>query len=227
MKTSEEMKQEMELQLHEQYAQNNNSYFSSIVVLITSLLAVLGVYGYVFVRTSDMFAETWSELYCSSTETYSLDALIYTALVATFVLVLCFHICAYQGTAQRKEQFIIDYIRRVNYSKKDFETDFAPFPKKYSPYGKKWNQFIQGLYWEVIKYIIIAEFVLCLSLIMHIWDRITFVCPASMMDLLRCFALIGVIVLIVFAIYVYFDQKDKYHKIEEYYKITYKTNHNF
>ena len=97
MKTLEEMKQEMELQLHEQYAQNNNSYFSSIVVLITSLLAVLGVYGYVFVRTSDMFAETWSELYCSSTETYCLDALIYTALVATFVLVLCFHICAYQG----------------------------------------------------------------------------------------------------------------------------------
>ena len=168
-KTNKEMQQELELQLHEQYAQNNNSYFSSIVVLISALLAVLGVYGYVFVRTTDTWATSWNDYYNSGE--YSLDALMCTGFVATFVLTLCFHICVYQGSQQRKEQFIIDFIRRNYYKIQSIDEssfDKTPFPKGYHPCNKKWNHFVQGLYMVFVWYIIFTQIMILFSLLFRI-----------------------------------------------------------
>ena len=41
----EEMQQQMELQLHEQYAINNNAYLKSIIALFIGLFAAIGFYG--------------------------------------------------------------------------------------------------------------------------------------------------------------------------------------
>lgn len=215
--SKEEMKQQMELQLHEQYAQNNNSYFGSIVVLISALLAALGAYGYVFINTSDKLAENWNEYFDNNTGLYSLDVLLLAGLIATFVLALCFHICIYQGTAQRKEQFIIDFIRRKEYGVEKFDKDFEPFPKDYSPYGKKWNTFVQGLYWEFVKYIVIAEIILITSLGFHICGSITI----DSITLFRCFIVLVLVFLVVRAMCVYCSKKTQYHEIEEYYKNNY------
>ena len=40
-----EVQTQLELQLHGQYATNNNAYLGSIVVLLTTLLAVFAGYG--------------------------------------------------------------------------------------------------------------------------------------------------------------------------------------
>ena len=47
---NELMTQKLELQLHEQYAINNNANLSSIVTLICTILVIFGSYGYVFVH---------------------------------------------------------------------------------------------------------------------------------------------------------------------------------
>jgi hypothetical protein len=53
---------ELERQLHEQYAINNNSNLSSIIALMTALLAIFGVYGYVFIHTNIKFADNWGRV---------------------------------------------------------------------------------------------------------------------------------------------------------------------
>ena len=46
------MEQELEKQLHEQYAINNNANLSSVIALLVSLFAAIGAYGYVFIHTT-------------------------------------------------------------------------------------------------------------------------------------------------------------------------------
>lgn len=165
--------QELELQLHEQYAHNNNSYFSSIVVLISALVTALGVYGYVFVRTKDDWAKSWDNYFSTQLDKFSLDALLLTGLVAIFVLTLCFHICVYQGSAQRKEQFIIDFIRKKYYNIKTIDNkpfDKIPFPKGYHPCNKNRRTFVQGLYLVFTYYIVIAQIMIIISLLLRLHE---------------------------------------------------------
>ncbi len=141
---NKEMQQKMELQLHEQYAQNNNSYFNSIVVLVCTLLAVIGAYGYVFIRTELRFTQYFEEMTTSSGG-FTLDALILTAMASLFVLAVCYYICIYQGVAQRNEQFITDAIRRKYYGQ-NLQTSPKLFPDTYHPYCKYGIDIIQGHY---------------------------------------------------------------------------------
>ena len=48
---NEEMQQELEKQLHEQYAINNNANLGNIIVLLTALIAVFGAYGYIYLHS--------------------------------------------------------------------------------------------------------------------------------------------------------------------------------
>ena len=50
---------ELEKQLHEQYAINNNSNLGSIIAILTTLVSVIGVYGYIFVHSTLDFAKDW------------------------------------------------------------------------------------------------------------------------------------------------------------------------
>lgn len=52
---NEEMQQELEKQLHEQYAINNNANLGSIIVLLTALIAVFGAYGYIYLHSKFVF----------------------------------------------------------------------------------------------------------------------------------------------------------------------------
>jgi magnesium-transporting ATPase (P-type) len=139
---------ELEKQLHEQYAINNNANVTSIVALITTRLGVVGVYGYVFVHSTIEFANDFGKFVCTD-EKYSLDVLLFSAMASYLILVIIFYLSAYLGTNQRKEQFITFAIRRKHYErgeKKDYD---KIFPLEYHPFDKSKSKFIQGLYGEI------------------------------------------------------------------------------
>lgn len=139
---------QLELQLHEQYATNNNAYLGSIVVLLTALVVVFAGYGYVYLRTSLTMTTNFGVML--SGDALTLDALLLTTLAVVGVIAICYVICAYQGCAQRKEQFIIDAIRRKYYGE-DINDPFHLFPQDYSPWGKEGHQIFQGLYGLLMK----------------------------------------------------------------------------
>ena len=151
--TDAQVQTQLELQLHGQYAINNNAYLGSIVVLLTALLAVFAGYGYVFLRTSLRATTDFGLMY--GEDAFSLDALLLTPLAVVGVIAVCYVICAYQGCAQRKEQFIVDAIRQKYYGE-DINGPFRLFPQDYSPWGKEGHQIFQGLYGLFMKLCYVA-----------------------------------------------------------------------
>ncbi|MGD9494216.1 MAG: hypothetical protein AB7V36_12780 [Bacteroidales bacterium] len=136
---------ELNRQLHEQYAINNNSNLGSIIALMTAMLGVLGVFGYIFIYSGINFAPDWGSFYVNGK--YSLDVLLFSSIAADLVLLIIFYLSAYIGTNQRLEQFITFAIR-IKYYKKKEEEYHKIFPRNYSPFNKTKINFIQGLYGE-------------------------------------------------------------------------------
>lgn len=149
MSNSNDKHFELEKHLHEQYAINNNSNLGSIITLITTLLGVIGVFGYMFIHTTLEFAVDWGGFYIKD-KTYTLDVLLFAAFASYFILVIIFYLSAYLGTNQRKEQFITYSIRISHYTKEKAIEDYENiFPKDYHPYNKNKSDFIQGLYGKI------------------------------------------------------------------------------
>ena len=143
---NEEMQQELEKQLHEQYAINNNANLGSIIVLLTALIAVFGAYGYIYLHSSIEFAANYGELYKEGY--FSLDALLLSATAVFCVLVIMYRLCLYQGTQQRKEQFITYAIRHKYYGNLK-EITPKIFSNSYHPFDKE-DKFVQGIYGELL-----------------------------------------------------------------------------
>ena len=76
------MQQEMLLQLHQQYAVNNNAKLESAVSLIVGLIAVIGAYGYVFLHINE-----GSFVPCLKPE-FNLLGLVLTAMAAIIVFLV-------------------------------------------------------------------------------------------------------------------------------------------
>jgi len=137
----------LEEQLHEQYAINNNANLASILVLTTSLLGVIGIYGYIFIHTTIDYAKDWGSFV--QDEKYSLDVLLFATIAVFIILLILFYLSAYLGVNQRKEQFITYAIRIKHYDNKKGSLYDDIFPCNYHPFNKKKSNFIQGLYGEI------------------------------------------------------------------------------
>lgn len=142
------MQQDMELQLHEQYAVNNNAYVSSTLTLIVGVIAVLAAFGHVYLHSSQDTATSLGTLV--QYDSFTIEALLLTADAAIIVLAILFLFCLDRGAYQRKEQFII-YAMRCKYFS-ELKGDEAAgkkikkiFPKSYTPFGKK-SKFVQGVF---------------------------------------------------------------------------------
>lgn len=134
------------LQLHEQYAINNNANLSSVITIIVAAIAVIGVYGYVFVHSTLNFTD-FGNLYDSCAELYSLEVLLLSSLTSILIVLILICVCFYQGVAQRKEQFIIHAIRSKISSKL-----LEILPNGYNPFFKFRLNIVQGLYGEIIRF---------------------------------------------------------------------------
>ena len=153
---------ELEKQLHEQYAINNNSNLSSIIALMTALLIIFGVYGYVFIHTNIAFADNWGNLIAETKcdkAIYYLDVLVLATISTYYVVIILYYIANYIGTNQRKEQFITYAIRRKYYlyNNEDFN---AVYPDGYHPFEKTILNFVQGLYGEISKILMITFYLI-------------------------------------------------------------------
>lgn len=160
---SKDSKDGIYLQLHEQYAINNNANLSTIMTLVVALIVVIGCFGNVFVKTENELIIP-NYLYDTKNECFSVVALVLTYLASISILAILFCLCTYQGIAQRKEQFIIHAIRN-EYKIEDNKL----LPNGYHPYKKTKFEIIQGLYGELDKFFIIVSIVLALCLIVKIF----------------------------------------------------------
>lgn len=133
---------ELEKQLHEQYAINNNSNAGILVTLIGALLVSISGYGYV------LYQYFMGE--CKNVAVLELVAL---AVIAVMTLLYC--ICVHFGAGQRMEQFITYAIREVYYDKMELSKNNSNechhkrkdiFPNSYTPFGKNYMDFVQGIY---------------------------------------------------------------------------------
>lgn len=123
----ENSKAELEMQLHEQYANNRNSILGGILALFVAMLSVIGAYGNVFLKTHVPECQ-WCDHHF-----FTLDGLAWTAAAAIFVMFVIAWICIELGYLQRREQFIIDTIRKQHYTEKEY---YKIFPKNYNPFDK-------------------------------------------------------------------------------------------
>lgn len=132
--------------LHEQYAVNNNANLSSMVTLVVGIVAVIGYYGYVFIYTVNDFGDCCGQFVQGEYFTMTTLLLIYFSTVC--ILAILMRLCIYQGIAQRKEQFIIEAIRK-HYDKDEVIKNILP--NNYTASGKNKQDAIQGLFGEFVK----------------------------------------------------------------------------
>ena len=150
---------EIESQLHEQYATNNNNNLGAVVSLMVGLFVVIGFYGNVFIGSSYFFEKAGD---CS----YRLSDLCIAAACAYIALGIMAYICIYQGMHQRHEQFIVWAIRNKFYG--DSYNNPKIFSDDYVPFGKNGFRIIQGLYGEFVKIISLVTGCITISLVANI-----------------------------------------------------------
>lgn len=176
------------LQLHEQYAINNNSSMGAIISLLVSMFAAIGAYGYI-----------WVNCKIDNSSQFNIADLSFSAIGASFILLIMTYICMYQGTSQRLEQFIAQKIRE--------QSEIANFfPKTYNPYCKKGIDVVQGLYGEFVK---IFLFVL-------LFIQVSFLIKLCEFHEYHCFSLIGVFV--VFLVYLILTTLFLFQNVQRYQK---------
>lgn len=199
------MEQELEKQLHEQYAINNNANLSSVIALLVSLFAAIGAYGYVFIHT------TVTSLPISYPQVTSFDSsqFLFAAIGCLIVLAIMLHICMYQGFAQRYEQFVTYAIRYKYHSQVNYSMPTKKiFPDTYHPFNKSGLNIIQGLYGEIAKIIIFLLFPLwCISIVIK--------CHSNLNDIL--WLVFPIILVIGWFLGYYSDKLERYKKYEQEY----------
>lgn len=162
------MQEQIEMQLHEQYAKNNNANVSSVMALFVTMLASVGAYGYVFLYSENLanfeYEFDLTTLYDSGQ--FSFVALLLVAIAAIVVLIMIAYICVSLGCRQRKEQFIIYAIRRKYYYGDMRDTKI--YPNRYDPFEKRGLKMVQSPYDYFIRCIMVAICLIALSLLFRI-----------------------------------------------------------
>ena len=177
----QEMQKELELQLHEQYAINNNANVSSFIAMITALIIAFGGYGYV------LYQYLMGECACCNYDKANAATMVHIATFAVLVVILILYMVAIEvGAGQRSNQFVVHAIRNKAYGKTQYE---EVFPKGYDPFDKGFYGFVQGIYNTLSKiFFVIYWGVLILSWITFGWDcvHIAYIVGGILMLIFRC-----------------------------------------
>lgn len=148
-KVSLEAREQMIMDLHEQFAINHNSTLQSLTTFFIALLAVIGTYG---LKAYDILIS------CSCSRRY---ALIFLSIACSVVLVIICYICIFQGYKFRAEQAVIDRIRSYFDDEKEIFGKQGIVP--WSASGKTFCNFIPGLYGVFLRITCIVIFLLNVS----------------------------------------------------------------
>lgn len=135
------MSQEMQLQIHEQYAINNNNTLQTLVTLMGSLLLVFGGLGYVFINSSREFSNNWE--FIKQQNVFYYDAVLVAGEASLMILWIIHKLCIAIGQKERKELLMINKIRRIN----NCATEFKPWYKD----EDEWKSFSLPDIYEAMK----------------------------------------------------------------------------
>jgi len=168
--SNEDCVKKMEMQLHQQFAENNNANLGSVVALIGASVAVLGAYAYVYVYSTFKISD-WGNLVASD-DTFSLNVLVFAAIASFVVLTILQYICVYQGIHQRKEQFVIYAIRCKYYGMKPEKVTPRIYPSNYTPFKNSSCslKLIQGLFGELVKIFFLLELIILVATILKMMN---------------------------------------------------------
>jgi len=143
---------ELEKQLHEQYAINNNANVGSFVSFVVALLALFGFFGYSFVYSSNEFSVNGKLI---KDGIMTLDVFFLFSIIVIGMLFFLSLISLQLGYSNRSNQIIIDRIRD-RYFEKNKKIIFG---NGYSPIGKTWCNFVQD-YFNMFYWLFLAGQVL-------------------------------------------------------------------
>ena len=136
----QEMQKELELQLHEQYAINNNANVSSFIAMIGALIIAFTGYGYV------LYQYLMVPCACCNHDKANAATIVHIATFAVLVVIFILYMVAIEvGAGQRSNQFVIHNIRKKAYDNNKEELEKI-YPEGYSPQGKNYFNFVQGIY---------------------------------------------------------------------------------
>lgn len=139
MSNSEDKQFELESQLHEQYAINNNANVGSFVTFLVALLALFGFFGYVFVYSSNDFSLNGKLI---KDGIMTLDVFLLFSIIVIGMLFFLSLVSLQLGYSSRSNQIIIDRIRN-RYFEKNKQLIFG---KSYNPKSKTLNNFVQDYF---------------------------------------------------------------------------------
>ncbi len=148
---------ELEKQLHEQYAINNNESVKNFISFIVALLALFSGFGYVFVYSNSEFSS--NGIYINE-KIMSLEVFLLVSIVVSGMLFFLSLISLQLGYSNRSNQIIIDKIREdVFRSKKE-----NIFGKYYNAKNKNFWTFVPDFfnlfYWLFVS---VQILVICLT----------------------------------------------------------------
>lgn len=134
------IKDELNLQLHEQYAINNNEGVKSFIAFLTAILALFGAFGYVVVNTDYQMSNGNKLLVCQG---YAFEVYVGVALVMAIMLTFLAEISLSLGFGQRHNHIIIQRIRESYYDRESYE---GIFKNSYKAKNKSVCDFVPDIY---------------------------------------------------------------------------------
>jgi len=191
----QEMQKELELQLHEQYAINNNANVSSFIAMIGALIIAFTGYGYV------LYQYLMGDVCCCKMA--DAETMVHIATFAVLVVIFILYMVALNlGTGQRMEQFITFAIRQTAYKDK-IDTYKEIYPKSYHPFNKTIWRFTQGMYNSLLYIFLIVYIIVCIYTALYILDR-----PCCMFA--YALLLVAMIIITCYKYYSYIKREKEY-----------------
>jgi hypothetical protein len=152
---------ELEKQLHEQYAINNNAHTSSFISFVVALLALFGALGYVYAFTPPYKY--------NNHDIFSVDIFFLLSIVVSAILLFLACICSHLGCSQRRDNIVITRIRE----KCGFDTTYN------NPLKKNRKDFLPDYYNIFYWLFVSAQFGILILTIMKICAICEIICESS------------------------------------------------
>lgn len=149
---------QIEMQLHEQYAINHNESINSFIAFLSAVLAIFSAFGYIFVHTKYQMSDGGT-LFINKEFTF--EVYVGVALITTIILAFLAEFSLSLGFAQRHDQVIIQRIRHKHYQEKYKEI----FKDSYKADNKTICDYIPDIYNIFYVLFIIAQLLIIVATI--------------------------------------------------------------
>jgi hypothetical protein len=136
MEEHENREEELENQLHRQYAENENSRAGIFTSFIIGIVALFGFYGYVFVNTEENNRGCWN---------FNMQEFLLMSFIVIGILFFLATLALYLGYSLRRDHLVVYNIRmkRYNFDEKKMGEIFG---ESYIPSKKCCSDFILDFY---------------------------------------------------------------------------------